>query len=208
MINELSIDFENHMIDIVVPSQIINQSNQLSTVSIPSGLVCKHTFQAFIDKNFKVRGYQKVDFELSSMEFYEDLRESQRNNVYENEIGKFKRFLFSDEIINSLRNCIDGKEILGMAFFTLEGKVLYSSLNINTLYNTIREFEVRNEKNLIQVKRYFLILANNQKIFSQYIEFGEFPLIATLIFSDMVRLGMGDLLLRKLLQDLLKKYEN
>ena len=76
------------------------------------------------------------------------------------------------------------------------------------MYNTIREFEVRNEKNLIQVKKYFLVLANNQKIFSQYIEFGEFPLIATLILSEMVRLGMGDLLLRKLLQDLLKKYED
>ncbi len=123
MINELNIDFENHMIDIVVqcpickgkknleiPSQIINQSNQLSTVSIPSGLVCKHTFQAFVDKNFKVRGYQKVDFELSRMEFYEDLSESQRNNVYENEISKFKMFLFSDEVINRLRNCVDGKK--------------------------------------------------------------------------------------------------
>lgn len=191
-----------------IPIKIINQSKQLTTISVPLGLVCNHNFQTFVDKNFIIRGYQKVDFDLSSMEFYEDLRESQRNNVYENDVSKFKMFLFSDEIINHLRNCVDGKEILGIAFFTLEGQILYSSLNINTLYNTIREFEVRNEKNLIQVKKYFLVLANNQKIFSQYIEFGEFPLIATLILSDMVRLGMGDLLLKKLLQDLLKKYED
>lgn len=47
------------------PRTIINNSSQLTTVSIPKGLVCIHTFQAFIDKNFKVRGYQNVDFEFA-----------------------------------------------------------------------------------------------------------------------------------------------
>ena len=83
-----------------IPIKIIDQSKQLTTISVPLGLVCNHNFQTFIDKNFVIRGYQKVDFDLSSMEFYEDLRESQRNNVYENETSKFKMFLFSDEIIN------------------------------------------------------------------------------------------------------------
>lgn len=50
--------------DITVPESIINQSG-LTTVSVPKDLVCKHHFQAFIDKQFKVRGYQKVDFELA-----------------------------------------------------------------------------------------------------------------------------------------------
>lgn len=48
------------------PNSIIHQAKQLSTISIPKGLVCKHHFQAFVDKNFKVRGYQKVDFEYAS----------------------------------------------------------------------------------------------------------------------------------------------
>jgi hypothetical protein len=47
-----------------LPESIINQSAQLTTISIPNGLVCSHHFQAFVDKQFKVRGYQKVDFEL------------------------------------------------------------------------------------------------------------------------------------------------
>ena len=56
-----------------IPSKIINHAKQLTTVSIPSGAVCEHGFQSFVDKNFKVRGYQKVDFEFSHMEFYESL---------------------------------------------------------------------------------------------------------------------------------------
>ncbi len=37
----------------------------MTTVSIPKHKICKHHFQAFVDKNFKVRGYQKVDFVFS-----------------------------------------------------------------------------------------------------------------------------------------------
>ena len=47
------------------PRSIINQAKQLTTVSVTKGLLCGHHFQIFIDKNFKIRGYQKVDFELS-----------------------------------------------------------------------------------------------------------------------------------------------
>ena len=35
-------------------------------MSIARGLVCEHQFQAFVDKQFKVRGYQRVDFEFES----------------------------------------------------------------------------------------------------------------------------------------------
>ena len=50
--------------DVDLPESIINQSMQLTTISIPKDLVCNHHFQAFVDKQFRVRGYQKVDFEL------------------------------------------------------------------------------------------------------------------------------------------------
>ncbi len=218
MINELNIDFENHMIDIVVqcpickgkkkleiPSQIINQSNQLSTVSIPSGFVCKHTFQAFIDKNFKVRGYQKVDFELSRMEIYDGgfdsiISELENEQKAEEVIVDLSSSPIFQDIIKLLRNYVDGKDILGSALFTVDGRVLYSSLSIETLYNTIKEFEVRNNTNLIMVKKYYLVLENQQKIFSQFIQIANTSLIITLIFSGMVRLGMGDLHLKELIK--------
>ena len=48
------------------PKSVINEAKQLTTISLPKGLLCDHHFQAFVDKNFIVRGYQKVDFEFES----------------------------------------------------------------------------------------------------------------------------------------------
>jgi hypothetical protein len=48
------------------PKSVINEARQLTTISLPKGLLCDHHFQAFVDKNFIVRGYQKVDFEFES----------------------------------------------------------------------------------------------------------------------------------------------
>ena len=47
-----------------VPKSVIEKSKQITTMSIARGLVCEHQFQAFVDKQFKVRGYQRVDFEF------------------------------------------------------------------------------------------------------------------------------------------------
>ena len=49
-----------------VPKSVIEEAKQLTTMSIARGLVCKHQFQAFVDKNFHVRGYQRVDFEIEN----------------------------------------------------------------------------------------------------------------------------------------------
>ncbi|MFW9972578.1 MAG: hypothetical protein ACFFDF_20495 [Candidatus Odinarchaeota archaeon] len=49
-----------------VPKSVIEDAKQLTTMSIARGLVCEHQFQAFVDKNFQVRGYQKVDFEFKN----------------------------------------------------------------------------------------------------------------------------------------------
>ena len=49
------------------PKSVITQAKGLSTLSIASGLVCEHQFQAFIDKNCAVRGYQRVDFEFEKI---------------------------------------------------------------------------------------------------------------------------------------------
>jgi hypothetical protein len=51
--------------ELKIPNSVINEARQLTTVSIPKGLVCSHHFQAFVDKNLAVRGYQRVDFELA-----------------------------------------------------------------------------------------------------------------------------------------------
>ena len=37
----------------------------LTKILVPKKLLCKHTFQVFVDKNYKVRSYQKIDLELT-----------------------------------------------------------------------------------------------------------------------------------------------
>lgn len=52
--------------ELLIDKSVINQAKQLTTISIPKNKICQHHFQAFVDKNFKVRGYQKVDFTFDS----------------------------------------------------------------------------------------------------------------------------------------------
>ena len=42
----------------------IKNAEKLTTISIPDGLICSHHFQAFIDNNFNIRGYQKVQIQV------------------------------------------------------------------------------------------------------------------------------------------------
>ena len=165
--------------------KIINQSKQLTTVSIPSGLCCEHGFQAFIDKQFKVKGYQQVDFDFSKVEFLED-KEEEKNLIPE-----------LQDVIRVLRNCVDDKEILGSALFSIDGNIIYSSLSTDTLFNTIREFEVRKEEKLVEIRRIYLVLENDQMVCSKFMDIRDKKYILTLIFSRKVKLGMGNLLLRQ-----------
>lgn len=173
-----------------VPEKIIDQSKQLTTVSLPAGLICQHSFQAFVDKNLKVRGYQTVDFEFSKLEYLEE------------DVSSISSLPFFNDILKLLRNSVDDKDILGSALFTVEGKVLYTSLPQNMLFNTIREFEIRDKQKLTRIKKMYLELENNQKVCSQYIDIKDTRFILVLFFSDKVKLGMGNLILKDLAQEI------
>lgn len=68
------------------PKSVINKARHLTTISLPRGLVCDHHFQAFIDKNFAVRGYQKVDFEYENKEDQKEQADIELLNGSENEL--------------------------------------------------------------------------------------------------------------------------
>ncbi|MFW9989927.1 MAG: hypothetical protein ACFFC3_14865 [Candidatus Odinarchaeota archaeon] len=59
-----------------VPKSVIEEAKQLTTMSIARGLVCQHQFQAYVDKNYQVRGYQKVDFEFENKVHQEEVLDS------------------------------------------------------------------------------------------------------------------------------------
>ncbi len=48
-----------------IPRSKLNRNSQLTTISIQKGLICPHHFQFFMDNQFQIRGYQKVDLELN-----------------------------------------------------------------------------------------------------------------------------------------------
>ncbi|MHA1458312.1 MAG: hypothetical protein ACTSQR_01455 [Promethearchaeota archaeon] len=68
------------------PKSVINKARHLTTISLPKGLICDHHFQAFLDKNFAVRGYQKVDFEFESKKDQKKHAGIQLFNGNENEL--------------------------------------------------------------------------------------------------------------------------
>ena len=185
--------------DLKIPKQVVNRSKQLTTISIPANLCCEHSFQSFVDKNFKIRGYQNVDFEFNHMELYETSSPSEEQD--NDSIKEFNTSPMFQNVIQLLRNCVDDKEVLGSMILTLEGKVLYSSLPEDTLFNTIREFEVRSEKNLVSVNKMYLELENNQKFISNFMEINDMKFNLILMFSFRCKFGMGNLHMR----DLLKK---
>ena len=74
-----------------VPKREINKSSHLTTISIQKGLICPHHFQVFVDKNLQIRGYQKVDFELSdenSKKLRNGVKAFNQNEKEEKEIFK------------------------------------------------------------------------------------------------------------------------
>ena len=105
-----------------VPKELTKHSEHLTTISIPSDFVCKHSFQAFIDRDFNVRAYQNADFEITKIEYYESGSKAEENIV------TYSISILMKNIIDILREALLHKEILGSAIFNLEGKVIYSSL--------------------------------------------------------------------------------
>ncbi|MFX0075569.1 MAG: hypothetical protein ACFE96_09015 [Candidatus Hermodarchaeota archaeon] len=201
---------------IKVPSKILTQSGIVITIGIPVGLICDHSFQAYVDKYSSVRGYQVVDFLIRKTEYLQsdlpdekpeediiqDVSEVER---IESEIqDHFRKSPLFQNIIYLLRDCVDDREILGSAVFTTKGNVLYSSIPDNTLIDTMSEFEVRSKEKLHSITKMFLELKNHQKVCSEYLEISDVEIIVVLFFAEMVNFAIGNMYLR----DLVKRIEN
>jgi len=79
------------------PKSVINKARQLTTISLPKGLICDHHFQAFVDKNFIVRGYQKVDFEFEPKKSLKPKADAKLFN--ENDDGLFEDLIFEGNYV-------------------------------------------------------------------------------------------------------------
>ena len=176
-----------------IPVKIINQGHQITTISVPKGMICDHKFQAFFDKSLTVNRYQVIDFEFPQLEYFESGVVDDPENP-----TQFTPLHFIKDIITLLRSSVDDREILGTAVFTNKGKVIYASVPSDILFNIIKEFEVRREKQLQDIDKMFLELKNRQKVCSEYIEVQNKEFIIVLIFSKKVNFGLGSMLFRNI----------
>ena len=169
-----------------VPRELTKHSEHLTTISIPSDFVCKHSFQAFIDRDFNVRAYQNADFEITKIEFYESGSKPEENIV------TYSISLLMNSIIDILREGLIHKEILGGAIFNLEGKVIYSSLPDDIFIIMANQFEIQKDPNQKSIKQTILILENDQKLLSRVVQLKDIAIILILLFNYDVDLNQAN----------------
>lgn len=187
-----------------ISTKIINQSQNDTTINIPKDIVCEHSFQIIVDRRFNIKRYQVIDSELSNLEYYKIANEKELEDKYD-ELNLFTSLPIYQEIINILRSSIDDRDIIGIALFTSNGDVIYALVPPNVLFNLIKEFEVREEKQLQDIDKMFIELKNHQRIFTEYINFQSRKMILAMILSGRVNFGMGTMLFKDI-KDKLEKF--
>ena len=163
---------------IKIPTNIINESNHLTTISIPLNHICEHSFQIFVDNHFVIRGYQRVDFDISNFEIYQDGSDSKGEDL----LITYNFSVIIKKMIQLIRENINIKGIFGGLVLTESGNLIFSSLPSEISINMIRKMEIQKSfpKTINQI---FLILSNNQKIISSTLVIDNVKLIFTLCFS-------------------------
>ncbi|MFX1498563.1 MAG: hypothetical protein ACFFBH_13635 [Promethearchaeota archaeon] len=124
----------------------------LITVSIPKGMICDHHFQAFIDKNYSVRGYQKVDIDLKE-QVIESKLETQKNDQEFHEVDRedlepnAKKILSLKEMYDEFWEFIDTDNILFADLIKNDGRrILIETRNENM---KIKEFISNLENDIV-----------------------------------------------------------
>ncbi|MFW9950517.1 MAG: hypothetical protein ACFFKA_10390 [Candidatus Thorarchaeota archaeon] len=162
---------------IKIPASIINESRNVTTISIPTKYMCGHSFQIFVDKQFQIRGYQRVDFDISNFEIYSD-----RSEGKEDLLITYNSSVIIKKLIQLIRENINVKGIFGGLVLTEAGQLIFSSLPSEISFNMIRKIELKKyfSKTINQV---FLTLSNNQKVISAALIIDKLKLLISLFIS-------------------------
>jgi len=176
--------------NIKIPARSPAKIGGIYTLSIPVGVICDHSFQVFLDSKLWIRGYQRVDLEIRNIEYFEGEIKAGGEMTYD--ISSLFR-----QLIKQLRLVVDDKEILGTGLFTREGRVIYSSIPQNALFNTIRELEIRSEKSMPEILKMMIELKNHQKVYAEIIDIQNEKFILILYFSELVNFTLGSQIMKE-----------
>ncbi len=178
-----------------LPVEIIQKTSGITTISVPIDLVCMHSFQVFIDKQYKIRGYQKIDFDFIQMEMYSDFLTDSVEKEYIPQITQHSSF---SKMVDKLREFVQITGISGCALLEMGGHVIYSSLLHRTLINLITEFENRDRTQCVPVKKIYFELDDGRKICTEYTDLENHRCILIIILPSSMKIGMGILYLKDL----------
>lgn len=181
-----------------LPKKLIENSENLVTISIPANYICEHGFQAFIDGQFHIRGYQNADFEVTEIEVYET-----GSKPFEGVIT-YRVSSIIKNTIDFLRRSRELGDIIGGALFNQQGNVLYISLPNEIFINIIKQFDLQKREQEINIEEMIFVLDSGQKIFTQYFEAEGYKLIVVVLFSSSISIGQGASYLEKIKESLFK----
>ena len=148
-------------------------------------------FEEFLENN-DVEDYE----EIQSAEF-----DSKIDSIITGEDELIGSQTLFKKIIDFIKKLILENDILGATIFTINGKVIFTSLPHNILLSSLKELEIRhmvaNEFRLT-----FVCLDNGQKVFTRKINipWKLDPLLIVVLFESSVPLGMAELNLDKLVK--------
>jgi hypothetical protein len=146
---------------IQIPKSVVNNATQLTTISVPKGKICHHHFQLFLDKNFAIRGYQKVHFQLRNDQGDKQDKFDSKNH-FVNSLDLYN----SNDLDKNKPKTIPRKPDIYKDKNLVNLKVrIESEMTLKEIYNEFWEFIDENnetfQKFILQDKRRRLVLRMN-----------------------------------------------
>lgn len=173
--------------EISFPKEIFSRENQIITVSIPQGTICEHPFQLYLDNDYNIKGYQKIDYTFPKIEYYND-------NIPEiNSNDKDEGCSEKNKINTFFRNIQDQVQILGISLFSSNGGFIYSSMPKNTLLIAMNEYNIRTCPNILKAKK-MIIELDEGYITSQQIQIKGVGFVIFLLLAKNFNISYANLL--------------
>jgi hypothetical protein len=158
----------------------------------------------FIESRLETIVQEFKDFlKNNEVESYEVIENSEFDSKIDSIITGDEELVSSQplykKIVDLFNKLMFENEILGAALFSINGKVIFSSLPNEILLSSLKELEIRhivaNEYSLT-----FYSLENNEKVFSKIINipWKLDPLLIVVLYESSVPLGMAEVNIEKI----------